>query len=181
MRPAEYFKRYNIRCWKRKISRKIFRKIKNFLINSIDKWNLLWYNIARKKTNNTTNTTKKGKNVMKFRIYHKSGKYFPTYFRTKKEAVSFQSVHGGEIQRKIGGNWVGYWASPILIYHGYNIRNRIIYEIISRKIFLRFLFYYLTNNLYCDIMLLQQKKTKHTTKKGKLICFWVKKNCLSAE
>lgn len=45
---------------------------------------------------------------MKFRVYHKDGKYFPTYFYTKKEAVSFMNIHGGEIQRKIGGDWVGY-------------------------------------------------------------------------
>ena len=45
---------------------------------------------------------------MKFRVYHKDEKYFPTYFRTKKEAVNFQSEYGGEIQRKIGCDWVGY-------------------------------------------------------------------------
>lgn len=45
---------------------------------------------------------------MKFRVYQKDDKYFPSYFRTKKEAESFQVTHGGEIQRKIGGNWVGY-------------------------------------------------------------------------
>ena len=44
---------------------------------------------------------------MKFRVYYKDNKYFPTYFKTKKEAVSFQGTHGGEIQRKIGGDWVG--------------------------------------------------------------------------
>lgn len=45
---------------------------------------------------------------MKFRVYFNNGKYFPTYFRTKKEAVAFQNVHGGEIQRKIGYGWFGY-------------------------------------------------------------------------
>ena len=45
---------------------------------------------------------------MKFRVYFPNGKYFPTYFYTKKEAIAFQSIHGGEIQRKIGCNWVGY-------------------------------------------------------------------------
>lgn len=45
---------------------------------------------------------------MKFRVYHKDSKYYPTYFRTKKEADSFKQLHGGEIQRKIGGDWVGY-------------------------------------------------------------------------
>lgn len=43
---------------------------------------------------------------MKYRVYHKDGRYFPTYFKTKKEATVFQSVHGGEIQRKIGCEWV---------------------------------------------------------------------------
>lgn len=42
---------------------------------------------------------------MKFRVYFKDGKYFPTYFRTKKEAIAFQGIHGGEIQRKTGGEW----------------------------------------------------------------------------
>ena len=45
---------------------------------------------------------------MKFRVYFKDGKYFPTYFRTKKEAIEFQNVHGGEIQRKVGGEWYNY-------------------------------------------------------------------------
>ena len=43
---------------------------------------------------------------MKFRVYFSDGKYFPTYFRTKREAVEFQGSCGGEIQRKIGGNWI---------------------------------------------------------------------------
>ncbi len=43
---------------------------------------------------------------MKFRVYHKDGKYFPTYFRTKKEATEFMNVYGGEIQKKIGSNWI---------------------------------------------------------------------------
>lgn len=45
---------------------------------------------------------------MRFRVYHRNSKYLPTYFRTKKEAVEFMEEHGGEIQRKIGGNWFGY-------------------------------------------------------------------------
>ena len=45
---------------------------------------------------------------MKFRVYFSNGKYFPTYFRTKKEAIAFQTIHGGEIQRKIDGGWYGY-------------------------------------------------------------------------
>lgn len=43
---------------------------------------------------------------MRYRVY--SEKYFPTYFRTKREAVEFQATYGGEIQRKIGGNWYSY-------------------------------------------------------------------------
>lgn len=42
---------------------------------------------------------------MKYRVYFKDGKYMPTYFRTKREAVAYQSNHGGEIQRKIAGEW----------------------------------------------------------------------------
>jgi hypothetical protein len=45
---------------------------------------------------------------MKFRVYFKNGKYFPAYFKTKKEAVLYQEEMGGEIQRKIGGEWFGY-------------------------------------------------------------------------
>ncbi len=45
---------------------------------------------------------------MKFRVYHKDGKYFPSYFSTKKAATLFQEQMGGEIQRKVGGDWVGY-------------------------------------------------------------------------
>lgn len=45
---------------------------------------------------------------MKYRVYFKNGKYFPTYFKTKKEAVEFQTRLGGEIQRKIGCEWRGY-------------------------------------------------------------------------
>jgi len=45
---------------------------------------------------------------MKFRVYHPDGRYFPTYFYRKRDAVVFQSIFGGEIQRKIGGEWYGY-------------------------------------------------------------------------
>lgn len=45
---------------------------------------------------------------MKFRVYFENGKYMPTYFKTKKEAVEFQLKLGGTIQRKIGGNWINY-------------------------------------------------------------------------
>ena len=47
-------------------------------------------------------------NQMKFRVYFKDGKYFPTYFKTKREAVEFQTRLGGEIQRKIGCEWCNY-------------------------------------------------------------------------
>ncbi len=42
---------------------------------------------------------------MKYRVAFKDGKYFPTYFKTKKEAVTFQQEKGGCIQRKIGCEW----------------------------------------------------------------------------
>ena len=45
---------------------------------------------------------------MKFRVYFNDGKYFPTYFKTKKAAVLFQEQMGGEIQRKIGCEWCNY-------------------------------------------------------------------------
>jgi N-acetylmuramoyl-L-alanine amidase CwlA len=51
---------------------------------------------------------KRKENIMRFRVYHRNSKWLPTYFRTKKEAVEFMEEHGGEIQRKIGGNWFGY-------------------------------------------------------------------------
>ena len=43
---------------------------------------------------------------MKFRVYFQNLKFFPTYFRTKKEAVEFQKIHGGDIQKKIAHEWV---------------------------------------------------------------------------
>lgn len=46
--------------------------------------------------------------TMKYRVYFKDGKYFPTYFKTKRAAEMFQEQMGGEIQRKIGGEWCGY-------------------------------------------------------------------------
>jgi hypothetical protein len=46
--------------------------------------------------------------IMKFRVYFKDGKYWPTFFRTKREALAYQAEMGGEIQRKIGGEWIGY-------------------------------------------------------------------------
>ena len=45
---------------------------------------------------------------MKYRVYFKDGKYFPTYFYTKREAVAYQSIHGGTIQRKIACEWFDY-------------------------------------------------------------------------
>lgn len=45
---------------------------------------------------------------MKYRVHFKNGKYFPTYFRTKKEALAFQEKNGGEVQRKIGSEWYDY-------------------------------------------------------------------------
>lgn len=45
---------------------------------------------------------------MKYRVYFKNGEYFPTYFKTKKEAVKYQAQFGGEIQRKIGCEWRSY-------------------------------------------------------------------------
>lgn len=45
---------------------------------------------------------------MKYRVYFKNEKYFPTYFKTKREAVEFQAQFGGEIQRKIGCEWCDY-------------------------------------------------------------------------
>lgn len=45
---------------------------------------------------------------MKYRVYFKNGKYFPTYFKTKKEAVEYQAQLGGEIQRKISCEWCSY-------------------------------------------------------------------------
>ena len=45
---------------------------------------------------------------MKYRVYFADGKYFPTYFRTKKEAIAFQQEHGGDIQKKIALEWVSY-------------------------------------------------------------------------
>ena len=45
---------------------------------------------------------------MKYRVYFDNGKYFPTYFKTKKEAAEFQTKFGGVIQRKIGCEWFSY-------------------------------------------------------------------------
>lgn len=41
---------------------------------------------------------------MRFRVVHPN--YFPTYFRTRRDAILFQKEKGGVIERKIGGNWV---------------------------------------------------------------------------
>ena len=50
---------------------------------------------------------------MKFRVYNKDNitkaYLFPTYFKTKKEAVAFAETLGDKavLERKIGGNWFG--------------------------------------------------------------------------
>lgn len=43
---------------------------------------------------------------MNFRVYFKND--LPIYCKTKLEATLYQRQNGGEIQRKIGGEWVGY-------------------------------------------------------------------------
>jgi hypothetical protein len=43
---------------------------------------------------------------MKFRVIDKNGKYFPTYFKTKKEATAYlPKLENPQLQRKIGGEW----------------------------------------------------------------------------
>ena len=43
---------------------------------------------------------------MKFRVIDKNGKYFPTYFKTKREATVYAAnLENSEIQRKIGCDW----------------------------------------------------------------------------
>jgi hypothetical protein len=32
----------------------------------------------------------------------------PSYFKTKRAAQMFQKIMGGEIQRKVGGEWYSY-------------------------------------------------------------------------
>jgi hypothetical protein len=50
---------------------------------------------------------------MKFRVYNKENitkaYLFPTYFKTKKEAVAYAEKLGDKavLERKIGGNWFG--------------------------------------------------------------------------
>ena len=56
----------------------------------------------------TKNETTKEITNMKYRVYFKDNKYFPTYFYKKSEAIKFQKEHGGEIQRKVGCEWYGY-------------------------------------------------------------------------
>jgi hypothetical protein len=46
----------------------------------------------------------KGDKIMRFRVVRPN--YFPTYFRTRRDAIIFQKEKGGIIERKIGGNWV---------------------------------------------------------------------------
>ena len=48
---------------------------------------------------------------MKYRVYNdnnwnaRMGQYMATYFKTKREAVDFQTRLGGKVQRKIGCEW----------------------------------------------------------------------------
>ena len=83
----------------------LVKKIKKFA-EGIDKSPHLWYSIIRKREQEISQ--EKGKKVMKYRVVFKDGKYWPTYFKTKRAAVLFQEQVGGEIQRKIGGNWCDY-------------------------------------------------------------------------
>lgn len=41
---------------------------------------------------------------MRYRVVHPH--YFPTYFKTKRDAVLFQNEFGGTIERKAGCEWV---------------------------------------------------------------------------
>ena len=43
---------------------------------------------------------------MKYRVVHP--KYFPAYFYRKSDAVAYAEKCGGEVERKIGGNWFKY-------------------------------------------------------------------------
>ena len=53
---------------------------------------------------------------MKYRVYNevnwseRLGQYFPTYFRTKREAVAHAEKIGGNavIEHKVGYTWVAY-------------------------------------------------------------------------
>ena len=52
---------------------------------------------------------------MKFRVYNeqnicgRTNRAYPTYFKTKKEAVAHAEKIGGNVvvEKKIGGNWFG--------------------------------------------------------------------------
>lgn len=48
-------------------------------------------------------TKNKGDKNMRYRVVHP--KYFPTYFKTKREALEFQAKIGGSIERKTGCQW----------------------------------------------------------------------------
>lgn len=47
---------------------------------------------------------------MKYRVLHNKNKIydFSTFFKTKREAVEYQKIHGGILQRRIGGEWYSY-------------------------------------------------------------------------
>ena len=55
---------------------------------------------------------KRRKHKMKFRAYNdvnidkRTGKKFPTYFKTKKEAIEYgEKIGNATIEKKIGGDW----------------------------------------------------------------------------
>lgn len=45
---------------------------------------------------------------MKYRVFKKETEHwnFSQYFYTKKEAIAFQIEYGGQLQRKIGNDWI---------------------------------------------------------------------------
>jgi hypothetical protein len=45
---------------------------------------------------------------MKYRVYFEDKPFTTRFFKTKREAVEYKKVHGGDIQRKIGCSWCGY-------------------------------------------------------------------------
>ena len=76
----------------------------------LDKYIPKCYTIIRKREEQ--NLKSKGEWNMKYRVIDKNGYYFPTYFKTKREANEFidkmANVFAGEVERKIGGNWCKY-------------------------------------------------------------------------
>ena len=45
---------------------------------------------------------------MKYRVVFNNSVLGRQYFYKKAEAIAFQAVHGGQVQRNIGGQWYGY-------------------------------------------------------------------------